>query len=509
LDDKELQELGAIYDELAGEFDRASERFRTAVRELVEDTFPHDPPIVEYQSRQKELASIAKKAAARGLDPDMVTAEMTDLIGARLICLHLDQIPELKAVLRVLEQRSVINIKNIAEWIDDAQPGGYRGVHVDGTINISKQRKGGVETKEVPCEIQIRTLTQHAWAVRAHGLIHKPDIEPSDSIKKLFEIESLRLHGHQNTMDVLRRMALDETRDRSEESLNPLSLKKLAEDYGYDMTDDSAVAVYGAVRSKETDQTVNDIRQILDDNDTQSAVKSILTSQLGRDPGIAEQLLLGGQIRSDAEEGRFLAELDVIASPEFRTQEIIAFDFSVIGRVNHDFSTLHERAGGWITYHSRDHNGRITGISTDAGDPDGVELSAPGAKGVFRAAYPAFLLEYPGHSIVADFDVEGRSHFFVLLSTQEGRHVFLEFGAEYEQVAVRKGDRGRSSYVTSPISASQVEPTVRCNIDDLLDSAGLSAKVGAVQGLYCQAAPRMVLRRVEVHQGHLRNAQDG
>jgi ppGpp synthetase/RelA/SpoT-type nucleotidyltranferase len=510
MEPEEILEYGDIYMEMASEFSRASEYFENALRELVTDTFPQDSPLGEFQSRQKELLSIAQKAVSKGIDVATVRAEMTDLIGVRLICLHLEQIDELERILRELDERSVITINKVESWIEDPKPDGYRGKHIDATIRFPRQKKEEVEVKEVPCEIQIRTYAQHAWAVRAHDLIYKPDSEPSDRIKELFKIESLRLHGHQKTMDVLWRMALEERlAEEAGDSLNLPSVKKLVGDYGFELTDDSAMAVYEAVQSSTRVQTLGALRQVLADREAQAHLERVTDVLLGRKPTVRERLVLGNEIRSDLGDGRFLAELEVIASPEFRSQTVLTFDFNVIGHVDHAFSSLHERAGGWVTYHSRDHNGRIAGNRTDAGDPDGVELCAPGGEGIFRAAYPEFSLAYPGQAIVADFVLEDRSHFFVLLSTHEGSHVFLEFGAEYKKVAVREEGRRKTLYVTSPILASQGEPTVRCNIDEVLASAGVKTKLGTVQGFYCQAAPRMVLRRVEVHMLPLTDAGMG
>jgi ppGpp synthetase/RelA/SpoT-type nucleotidyltranferase len=500
VDTYEILRLSDIYLELADEFLEASQYLENAVRQLVGDTFPEDPPLVDFQARQKGLVNIAQKAASRGLDPEEVRAQMTDLMGARLICLHLQQIDDLLGILGELESRSIIRINKTESWIEDPQPDGYRGVHVDAAIRLPKHKKAGVEIKEVPCEIQIRTLIQHAWAERAHGLIYKPEYEPSDRIRNLFRIESLRLHGHQKTMDALWEMALWERGIReTDESINPLSIKEVVREFNIQLTDHMAMTLYRAVRSSTPVEKIDELRQILSNREIQDAIRSIYGVQLGREPDIADQLVYGSLITSDPEGGRFLTELDVIASPEFRGKEMLPFEFSVIGRPDHTFTSHQERAGGWFAYHTRDCYGQISGHHTDGGVPDGVELTALGKKAVFRAAYPIFSLRYPGRAILADFTLEGNSHFFVLATTEEGLRVFFEFGSEYEDVSETSDPREGTRYVRNPINTSNGDPTIRVDLIELMLSTGLGQGLHLIHGFYCEANPQMVLRRVEVH----------
>jgi ppGpp synthetase/RelA/SpoT-type nucleotidyltranferase len=75
--------LSEMYLELARDFMEAADRLRRDITDLVADAFPEDPPLIDFQARQKELESIAQKAAMRGWDTEQVRRQMTDLTGVR------------------------------------------------------------------------------------------------------------------------------------------------------------------------------------------------------------------------------------------------------------------------------------------------------------------------------------------------------------------------------------------------------------------------------------------
>jgi ppGpp synthetase/RelA/SpoT-type nucleotidyltranferase len=502
--DIDYQELSELHLALADDFLCAAKQLKSAIVQLVSDSFPEDPPLIDFKARQKELESVAQKAVVRGWDVEQVRSQMADLTGVRLICLHLSQIEELRFLLRELENRSVIHIKKEDEWIETPQESGYRGVHLDVDIKLSKHKKEGVRVTDIPCEIQIRTLVQHAWSERAHGLIHKPDYQPSDRIRKLFSIESLRLHGHQKTMDALWEMALWERKlQETDESINPLSIKSLADEFGEALTDQMAMDLYRNIRSIAPLEKIDDLRGILSNAEIQNAITGIYRAQLRRVPDLTGRLVFGSLMRSSPDEGRSLSELNIIASPEFRSKDILPFDFNVIGRADHSFTRHRDRGGGWFAYHTVDCVGVIRGRTGEDGKPDGVEISAQGERPIFRTAYPLFSLAYPGEAVKAAFILDGSSHVFILATTTKGQQIFFEYGREYEKVSQATDDRDGTVYVRSPVETSGEDSTVLSNLPDLLEAAALDQQIHLIHGFYCEANPRLVLRMVEVHKNRL------
>lgn len=500
----DLSGLSQMHRDLAKDFMDAADYLKMAITDIVTDTFAEDPPLVDFQARQKELESVAQKAAIRGWDKEQIRQEMTDLTGVRLICLHLSQIDDLVNLLHKLEKRSIIEIKEEARWVEEPQESGYRGVHLDVDIQLPRQRKQGVERIPVPCEIQVRTLIQHAWSERAHGLIHKPDYEPSEQIKNLFRIESLRLHGHQKTMDALWEMALWERKiSETEESINPLTVKRLASEFGTNLNNREALNLYRAIKTNTTAGSIQELKEILVDHSIQAIIEEIYEAELRRQPDITGRLIWGSELYHNPDNGRFLVELSIISSTEFRGKESLPLNFNVIGRIDHTFDRFREQVGGWQTYHTHKYEGTVRGNFDNEGNPDGVEITATPEDSVFRVMYPAFPLAYPGKAIVADFTLEGNSRFHVLVATEQQEAIFFEFSYEHEETPKQEFLEDGTRYIRSRAKTVAGKPSISVNLPELAKSAGLQQKLHLIHGFYFGAKPRLILRTVEVYKNQL------
>lgn len=496
--------LSQSYLELAKDFSAAAAHLKKNVTELVDDTYPNERPLVDFQYRQKKLEAVAFKAAQHGWNAEEVQKKMTDLTGVRLICLHLAQIDGLVKLLKILEERSVIKIQDIENYIEKPKDSGYRSVHLDVQIRLPRQKREKEILIDVPCEIQIRTLIQHAWAERTHDLIYKPDSPPSEHIKTMFRIESLRLHGHQKSMDALWEMALWERQIMdTAESLNPLTIKGLAAEFDQTLSDQQSMSLYRDIRTATTAENISVLRSILKNVDVQAVVTEICKAQLRRGPNIKEKLIYGSILHFEPDEGRFRVELDIISSPEFRGQEVLPFDFGVIGRIEHNFSEFDEKAGGWRTYHTQNHTGTIRANSDEKGAPIGVELAATRKGSIFCAAYPFFAIAYPAAAVVTNVILEGNSCFYVLATTSEQETVFFEFGRERREAPWARDPKDGTLYVRSLARDMPEEPSVRANLADIAKSAGIALDIHLVHGFYCAANPRMVLSSVEIHKNKL------
>jgi hypothetical protein len=121
----------------------------------------------------------------------------------------------------------------------------------------------------------------------------------------------------------------------------------------------------------------------------------------------------------------------------------------------------------------------------------------------FRAVYPYFALAYPSRAVAADFTLEGNSHFCVLATTAQHEMVFFEFGCEYEMISATVGSNDGARYVKTQAKTIPGQPSVSVNLSEVAESAGLSLDIHLIHGFYCEANPRMVLRKVEVYQNQL------
>jgi hypothetical protein len=110
---------------------------------------------------------------------------------------------------------------------------------------------------------------------------------------------------------------------------------------------------------------------------------------------------------------------------------------------------------------------------------------------------------YPSRAVAADFTLEGNSHFCVLATTAQHEMVFFEFGCEYEMISATVDSNDGARYVKTQAKTIPGQPSVSVNLSEVAESAGLSLDIHLIHGFYCEANPRMVLRKVEVYQNQL------
>ena len=137
------------------------------------------------QTRPKSIPSFAEKAirkkkVGRYDDP---LVRMTDLCGGRVIT---QTLAEVHAVSEFIEKQFIIDAENSVDVSQRLKPSefGYRSIHY-----IVQFKRGVFPTKDIPieipdeiypdqanpmkAEIQVRTVTEHAWAGFVHDRVYK------------------------------------------------------------------------------------------------------------------------------------------------------------------------------------------------------------------------------------------------------------------------------------------------------------------------------------------------
>jgi ppGpp synthetase/RelA/SpoT-type nucleotidyltranferase len=167
--------------EILEEFDREEQRLTDlaqasehALRSLIEKQFKG----ALVSSRLKDRAELAKKVRKKGY---YRLADVTDLCGIRVIALfadHVDAIGTLiESVFDIDRERSVDKRKTI-----DPDRFGYLSLHYIG----SPKQEFLPDGRGLVCEIQVRSLLQHAWAEIEHDLGYKPGTPVPDPIRRRF-----------------------------------------------------------------------------------------------------------------------------------------------------------------------------------------------------------------------------------------------------------------------------------------------------------------------------------
>lgn len=136
-------------------------------------------------SRVKTLKSVADKLArieqGGGKSPSLETID--DLVGLRIVCLFLSDIPRIADVLR-----SSFNVLIEDNKIDgaDITSFGYQSVHFISQLPQYFSGPRYDQIKSMRFEVQVRTIAMDAWAAASHYLDYKSEVGVPIHLKKDF-----------------------------------------------------------------------------------------------------------------------------------------------------------------------------------------------------------------------------------------------------------------------------------------------------------------------------------
>ena len=155
--------------------------------EIIEDEFEsaHSRnPISTITSRVKDPMSIAEKLQRKGqsVTMDNMVNKLYDIAGIRVTCPF---ISDVYRVMQMLLQQDDITLIELKDYIRHPKESGYRSLHVivKVTIYFSDQKR------EIPVEIQIRTIAMDFWASLEHQLHYKKDFAMQSGIDE--ELKSI------------------------------------------------------------------------------------------------------------------------------------------------------------------------------------------------------------------------------------------------------------------------------------------------------------------------------
>lgn len=158
--------------------------FSKCVHDLLEKLLGRKRQV--YQSityRVKEKASFQKKYSKKEYaSPE----EMTDMAGVRIIAYTTSDV---ERICELIQQDFAIDEKNSGDKAKDMRSNevGYLSVHYIVSLSDQRRQLGEYERyQDLKCEIQVRTLLQHAWAEIEHDRNYKFGGELPEAIKRKF-----------------------------------------------------------------------------------------------------------------------------------------------------------------------------------------------------------------------------------------------------------------------------------------------------------------------------------
>lgn len=167
------------------------EQFRKNMERLIKDLVEEiGVEVVSIESRTKTTESFQEKINRSGKNYDDPLGDLTDLVGVRVICYFNEDVEQICSEIRqafsINENASVDKKLNFNEL-------GYLSKHLIASLGSKRIALPEYKAfKDMSCEVQVRTVAQHAWAAIEHKYNYKHVEEMSESAKRrLFRIQAV------------------------------------------------------------------------------------------------------------------------------------------------------------------------------------------------------------------------------------------------------------------------------------------------------------------------------
>ena len=154
------------WDEVLAPYEHAVEELKVKFKNIRKEflTKGEYSPIEFVTGRTKKIASIISKAKRLGIHD--IERDIEDIAGIRIMCQFVEDI---YTIVELIKLRSDMTIVYEKDYIENFKDSGYRSYHV--IIKYPINSIAG--SKEILCEIQIRTLAMNFWATIEHSLKYK------------------------------------------------------------------------------------------------------------------------------------------------------------------------------------------------------------------------------------------------------------------------------------------------------------------------------------------------
>lgn len=141
---------------------------------------------VQPKHRVKDMEGFIEKASREGKGYKDPLKEITDQVGCRFVVLLHNQCDIVNKAIREIQEWDCTSAKDIEVMrTDNPHHFDYESYHWTVRLICSQNIEGFVITPDVTCEIQVRTLLQHAYAELAHSTVYKPQTSAKPQVKRI------------------------------------------------------------------------------------------------------------------------------------------------------------------------------------------------------------------------------------------------------------------------------------------------------------------------------------
>lgn len=162
-----------------------SEKLTNAISEEI---FPANVEIffrIPLKHRTKEEASLLAKAFHRGKQYDAPYDDIEDKVGVRVVVLFSDEIRTVEKTITECDCWVALKARDYEdERTNRPFEFDYQSLHYIVRLKDEMRFQEIDIAKNIPCEIQIRTILQHAYSELTHDTIYKPSVKAEAQVKR-------------------------------------------------------------------------------------------------------------------------------------------------------------------------------------------------------------------------------------------------------------------------------------------------------------------------------------
>ena len=166
------------------------ELFRASIETLIVHLLREEDIYATTESRAKDPASLENKLRRKQYHS---LGEIPDLAGVRIVVRYLSDV---KRAVKLLESEFTVQ-ESFPHWFASPDAFGYVSHHL--VVKLSAERQSLREWSrysDLICEVQIRTILQHAWGSISHSLDYKSEEDVPTAVRRdLFRVAALLESG--------------------------------------------------------------------------------------------------------------------------------------------------------------------------------------------------------------------------------------------------------------------------------------------------------------------------
>lgn len=167
------------------------------------------------ERRMKSIRSIAGKLLThrKSLTIENIENNVFDIAGIRVMCNYVDDV---YAIASMLSRQSDIRILEVKDYIKHPKASGYRSLHVIYSVPVFLT----TGARDIPVEVQFRTISMDYWASLEHRLRYKSTNDPErvarhaqtlqNAAQELFTIDLALQNVHRDLVSAPRETDFDD-----------------------------------------------------------------------------------------------------------------------------------------------------------------------------------------------------------------------------------------------------------------------------------------------------------